>query len=181
MSPGRDACVWCVCGRGRLSGGSPLRCAPPDLEPLAAAAERTHPTPRSPRRARSHVYLRGRAGATRTVSDHNLVPELDALPELAEQTVELRRGAAPLSASPAAHNDHARPRPAPRALRGAPATAAQPHLEWRCQKKGHQAWLVHNAIDARLTDYKHRLPPQDPPRPPWDHGLCWVRRAQGIK
>ena len=62
----------CVRERGRLSGGSPLRCAPPDLEPLAAAAERTHPTPRSPRRARSHVYLRGRAGATRTVSDHNL-------------------------------------------------------------------------------------------------------------
>ena len=45
----------CVRERGRLSGAALALCHQPDL--LAVAAERTHATSRSPRRARSHACL----------------------------------------------------------------------------------------------------------------------------
>ena len=54
-----------------------------------------------------------------------------------------RTNSAAAGAAPFADEPHgpARPRPPARAVRRAPATAAQPHVEWRCQKKGNQAWF----------------------------------------
>ena len=69
-----------------------MRCAPPDLEPLAVAAERTHSTSRSPRRARSHACL-----AAERNNPHNLRSQ--ACSARAEQTARSSAGAAPFAAS----------------------------------------------------------------------------------